>query len=265
MKHLELKERWLQDFVQEGKVQIRKEPASTNMADLGTKALSGPRIHELARMLPLRRGFMAAILASCIQMAGAQPQQQQESNFDIASFWMYVIVLHLLAVYGLIQLAGKLARFCRRCCDRTAVATRSVETQTDSHRQQVVENPEPSREVAGSPAPKRRAATSTTPNRSSARAVQETTLDAHTAEGLRPRGRREEISLRREKDQRRMEELQRMQLEERVFATVRGCRYHKDTCGDLRKARMSNPQGIVELSRQESQRCGYTACGNRGG
>ena len=61
------------------------------------------------------------------------------------------------------------------------------------------------------------------------------------------------------------EELQRMQLEERVFATVRGGRYHKDTCGDLRKARMSNPQGIVELSRQESQRCGYTACGNRGG
>ena len=175
VKHLELKERWLQDFVQEGKVQIRKEPASTNMADLGTKALSGPRIHELARMLPLRRGFMAAILASCIQMAGAQPQQQQESYFDIASFWMYVIVLHLLALYGLIQLAGKLARFCRQCCDRTAVATRSVETQTDSHREQVVENPEPSREVAGSPAPKRRAATSTTPSKSSARAVQETT------------------------------------------------------------------------------------------
>ena len=110
-----------------------------------------------------------------------------------------------------------------------------VETQTDPRREQVAE----------SPAPERRAGTSTTPSRSSAKTVQETTPDAHTVEGLRPRGRREEINARREDDQRRMEELPRMQLEERVFATIRGGRYRKDTCGDLRKARMANPQGIV--------------------
>ena len=93
-----------------------------------------------------------------------------------------------------------------------------------------------------SPAPKRRAAVST-PRCSG------TTPDAHTAEGLRPRGRREEINMRREEDQRRMDQLQMMQLEVRAF---------------VRKARTANPQSIVEVSMQEAQRCGYTACGNCG-
>ena len=89
---------WLQDFVQQDKVQILKEPISTNAA-LGTKAVSGPRIDELARTLPLQRGFVAAILASCVQIATAQPQQ--ENNFDIAGFRMHVIVLHLVCLFGL--------------------------------------------------------------------------------------------------------------------------------------------------------------------
>ena len=33
LKHLELRELWLQDYVQQGKVQIRKEPTDTNVAD----------------------------------------------------------------------------------------------------------------------------------------------------------------------------------------------------------------------------------------
>ncbi|CAE7927136.1 RE1, partial [Symbiodinium necroappetens] len=75
LKHLELRELWLQSYVQDGKVQIRKEPTATNVADLGTKALNGPRIQELTKMLPLRRGFVAAILAACVKTAAAQPQE----------------------------------------------------------------------------------------------------------------------------------------------------------------------------------------------
>ncbi|CAE7927931.1 RE1, partial [Symbiodinium sp. KB8] len=83
LKHLELRELWLQSYVQDGKVQIRKEPTATNVADLGTKALNGPRIQELTRMLPLRRGFVAAILAACLRTAAAQPQEV-EGGFDVS-------------------------------------------------------------------------------------------------------------------------------------------------------------------------------------
>ena len=60
VKHLSLRELWLQDVVQQGRVVIRKEPTKTNVADLGTKALTGARTTELVRMTPLsRRGVMA--------------------------------------------------------------------------------------------------------------------------------------------------------------------------------------------------------------
>ena len=62
LKHLELRELWLQDYVLQGKVQIRKEPTATNVTDV----LNGKRITELAKLLPLRRGFVAAILAACL-------------------------------------------------------------------------------------------------------------------------------------------------------------------------------------------------------
>ncbi|CAE7318183.1 GIP, partial [Symbiodinium sp. CCMP2456] len=101
-KHLELRELWLQDYVQQGKVQIRKEATTTNVADLGTKALNGPRITELTRMLPLRRGFVAAILAMCLNVAAAQPQEE-EVSFDAAGFWVYMLIVHLLALIGLVQ------------------------------------------------------------------------------------------------------------------------------------------------------------------
>jgi len=99
LKHLVFRELWLQDYVQQGKVQIRKEATATNVADLGTKALNGPRITDLTRMLPLRRGFVAAILAMCLNVAVAQPQEE-EASFDAAGFWVYILIVHLLALIG---------------------------------------------------------------------------------------------------------------------------------------------------------------------
>ena len=86
-------------------------------------------------MLPLRRGFVAAILASCLNVAAAQPQQE-ESSFDA---WMYMLVVHLLAVIGLLQLARMVAGLCGRS---RAVERRSLSRQTGS-----------SDQVAASPAP----------------------------------------------------------------------------------------------------------------
>ena len=52
---------------------------------------------------------------------------------------------------------------------------------------------------------------------------------------------------------------------QRVFVTSQGTRYHKETCGDVRRARRLNPSSIVSLPLQEAQTRGYTACGNCGG
>ena len=63
--------------------------------DLGTKALSGARVSELTRMMPLsRRGLTAAILAVCLTPVAGQPKERD--IFDPMTFWNYVL-LHVLA------------------------------------------------------------------------------------------------------------------------------------------------------------------------
>ncbi|CAE6957274.1 RE1 [Symbiodinium sp. CCMP2592] len=106
VKHLSIRELWLQDFVQEGRVKIVKEPRKTNIADVGTKALPGPRVSELVKMMPLRRGLTAAIPASCLFCTEAQPTEP--GNFEPTTFWTYVVLLHVLAAVGLFKL-------CRDC------------------------------------------------------------------------------------------------------------------------------------------------------
>ena len=259
LKHLELRELWLQSYVQDGKVQIRKEPTATNVADLGTKALNGPRIQELTRMLPLRRGFVAAILAACLRTAAAQPQEV-EGSFDATSFWMYMVFVHLLALIGLVQLARLAAGLCRR---RRAVTTRSSSTQTASSAQAAVK-PAPASPGEREGLTYRRPAGGTAASSSKGRAGLETTPAAPSATSSGPKGRREELNDTRVEERRRAEELARRQLEA-VFVTSKGSRYHKFTCGDLQRARKFHPQGVVQLTRQEAQDRGYTACGNCGG
>ena len=110
VKHLSIRELWLQDFVQEGKVRIVKEPTKTNIADVGTKALPGSRISELVRMMPLRRGLTAAILANCLFCTAAQPTEQ--NVFEPSSFWIYVILLHVLAAVGRFKLCRDILSLC---------------------------------------------------------------------------------------------------------------------------------------------------------
>lgn len=260
LKHLELRELWLQDYVQQGKVQIRKEATATNVADLGTKALNGPRITELTRMLPLRRGFVAAILAMCLNVAAAQPQEE-EASFDAAGFWVYMLIVHLLALIGLVQVARKVAGLCG---PSRAVRRRNSSTQTGVTGQ-VAASPAPASPCGREGPTRRRPAVETAAASSSTgRAELETTPAAPSTAVPHPKGRREELNNRRLEDRRQAEELATSQREV-VFVTSKGGRYHKETCGDLRYARRNNPRGIVQYSRQEAQNRGYTACGNCGG
>lgn len=76
VKHLDLKELWVQDSVAKGEFTVVKEPTQSNWADLMTKSLSGPRVSELVHMMPLRRGLPAAVLASCFSLVKAQGDEE---------------------------------------------------------------------------------------------------------------------------------------------------------------------------------------------
>ena len=151
VKHLSLRELWLQDVVQQGRVVIRKEPTKTNVADLGTKALTGARTTELVRMMPLsRRGVMAAILMACLNVASAQPQGEEE-DWDVKTFWIYLIIMHVLAIMGIMQIVRKLGTLLNRA--QTAVqAVSKDEDQEKVLDKQVVDSPAPVAGPAGSPA-----------------------------------------------------------------------------------------------------------------
>ena len=76
--------------MQDDKVRVVKESALTNLADLGTNALSGARVSELTRMMPLRRrGLTAAILAVCLAPVAGQPKEKD--ILDPMIFWIYVV------------------------------------------------------------------------------------------------------------------------------------------------------------------------------
>ena len=54
LRHLEVKQFWVQDMVQSGRVSLHYLPSAENPADLLTKALNGSRHLKLRRMLGLR-------------------------------------------------------------------------------------------------------------------------------------------------------------------------------------------------------------------
>ncbi len=111
VKHLSIKELWLQDKVKSGELTIRKEPTATNWADLGTKALNGSRITELLQIMPLtRRGIAVACLLCIIDGANGQPDEGENSSTGtLGSVFMMIVC----ALIGLIICAQCIIRWLR--------------------------------------------------------------------------------------------------------------------------------------------------------
>ena len=107
VKHLDLKELWVQDSVAKGEFTVVKEPTQSNWADLMTKPLAGPRVSELVKMMPLRRGLQAAIVASCVSLVRAQSEEETPSY---GAFWIYMIALHLVVFVFICQMIYRLCR-----------------------------------------------------------------------------------------------------------------------------------------------------------
>ena len=159
---------------------------------------------------------------------------------------MYMLIVHLLALMGLIQLARNIAGLCGRS---RAVERRDSSTQTRGL-EQVAASPAPAVPCGQGGLTQRRPASSS--SSSVGRADLETIPAAPSTEVLRPIGRREELNNRRVEARKQAEELARKQREA-VYVTSKGGRYRKNTCGDLRQVMRYNPRGIVQLTRQEAQ------------
>ena len=103
VKHLSLKELWIQDYLQRGEFKVEKESTVTNWADLNTKSLSGPRITELLSYMPIKR----ACLLSCLMIVGAQNADNEEAEGDGPPSFIFSILWNFLAIYGLLILVWR--------------------------------------------------------------------------------------------------------------------------------------------------------------
>ena len=87
VKHLSLRELWLQDAVSKKLLKVQKEDTETNWADFGTKVLEGPRISQLLSMMPLKRGVIAASMLVAVRA-------QCPNDEDDAGGWMLPFYIH---------------------------------------------------------------------------------------------------------------------------------------------------------------------------
>ena len=104
VKHLSLKELWVQDAIEQKRFKVQKVGTGSNCADLGTKVLDGSRILQLLKLLPLKRG---AVIASVVTFATGQGPDEQE-GFSDHYFWLYFLIVYLLALYGFISLVSNM-------------------------------------------------------------------------------------------------------------------------------------------------------------
>ena len=100
VKHLSLKELWVQDMVAKKTFKFQKESTETNWADIGTKVLDAARISRLVEMMPLKRGIIAASLLTLGKCQG--PEEYDTDEDGSWPFWLYFLLMHLFALFGLI-------------------------------------------------------------------------------------------------------------------------------------------------------------------
>ena len=113
VKHLSMKELWVQDCVQKNQLRVQKEPTKTNWADLGTKALSGSRVSELVKGMPLTRGLVMACLFASFGVATGQPKEDKLENIDLA-FFAYMLIIHILAIQSILFWIRSTCAWCTR-------------------------------------------------------------------------------------------------------------------------------------------------------
>ena len=240
VKHLlDLRDLWVQDLVARGDLRVEKEPTDTNWADLGTKPLSGQRITELLKLMPLhRRGLAAALVAGCLRVARAQGEDE-EPTWSLSSadwFLVYLVMVHLYLLWCIFRCIFRF--FSRR--NQKAV-THEVGTCTSEDWKE--RRPESSPPAIGESGHGGASSSSQGPVATPAPVAAPPTA-VPTERNVRER---------------------RPRNTDPVYLTVSGQRFHKNSCGDLNHARRMRPGSVTQVPRHVAISSGYTPCGNCGG
>ena len=210
-----------------------------------------------------RRGLTAAILAVCLTPVAGQPKERD--IFDPMTFWIYVVLLHVLAAVGLFNL-------CRDCwflCwGRRAKppATHEVEVQAiiwmlDTTKPQ--EAPRKETQAAAQSAQPEAVLHSTHVTVVTGAATPHVTVPGGASSVTVPG--RDSSSHGAPSTPGLRQRINWPDLQQQVYVTPQGTKYHNNRCGDSARSRRLHPSGITTFSRQEAQARGYTACGKCGG
>ena len=95
VKHLHIRELWLQSYVRSGSIKLEKVDTLFNLADIATKCLPLERLTSLMAQLPLKRVMMSAML---VQRARGQGEDEFETVVRWTTALMIAIVILLMIV-----------------------------------------------------------------------------------------------------------------------------------------------------------------------
>ena len=73
VRHLSIKELWIQEEVRKKRLALDPVDTSMNWGDIGTKAHPKDRLDSLMSQLPLRRTVVGAVVAGLVEQASAEP------------------------------------------------------------------------------------------------------------------------------------------------------------------------------------------------
>ena len=73
VRHLSIKELWIQEEVRKKRLALDSVDTSMNWGDIGTKAHPKERLDSLVSQLPLRRTIVGAVVAGLVEQARAEP------------------------------------------------------------------------------------------------------------------------------------------------------------------------------------------------
>jgi hypothetical protein len=136
LRHLDIKDLWIQEFIRTKKAEIVKVLTDVNWADIGTKPLPKARLEELLAMMPITRreglewtgkasaalaflatlGVAAANTGDIVLVEGTGQLQVNEPNTNNSEPWpsamlvAYMLVVHCLAAMTVVSTVRRLRR-----------------------------------------------------------------------------------------------------------------------------------------------------------
>ena len=131
VKHLHIRELWLQSYVRSGSIKLEKVNTLFNLADIATKCLPLERLTSLMAQLPLKRVMMSAVL---VQRA----RGQGEDAFETVVRWTTVLMIAIVIL--LMTMSFFLGRWSCKLVPVRNRENKDVESESHDHVPELVMN-----------------------------------------------------------------------------------------------------------------------------